>query len=164
LSTETQGRMLLSHNFDLSPDVFLALSREEFFEVFRAGLSAHSHLHCRLIEHPHWMVEILFTAPEFSPQRVGELCAQALLETRTLGAKLSLQTRTDTKPDILILGGLKTTTPTSSSPNALQPGEWGVDVVETSSGDAFLKGIAWEATISQKPADSIFKVVRKIVG
>jgi hypothetical protein len=148
--------MLLSHNFDLSPDVLPALSREEFAQVFQSGLSAQPNLHCRLIQHPHWTVEILFAVPEFSAQRVGELCAQALAEARTL-------ITSGAKPEILVLGGLKTTPPTSNSPDALQPGEWGVDVVETPSGDAFLQGIAWETTIAQKPPDSIFKVARKIV-
>lgn len=148
--------MLLSHNFDISPNVLPALSREEFAQVFRLGLSAQPNLHCRLINHPHWTVEILFTTPEFSAQQVGELCAQALAEVRLP------QITSGTQPEILILGGLKTTPPTSNSPNALQPGEWGVDVVETPSGNAFLQAIAWETTIAQKPPDSIFKVARKI--
>ena len=150
--------MLLSHNFDITPDVLPALSREEFCEVFRSGLMPYPTLHCRLLDHPHWTVEIVFATPEFSPQQVGELCAQALADARTS------QLTSDIQSDILILGGLKTTPPTSDSPDALQPGEWGVDVVETRSGDAFLVGIAWEATIAQRPADGIFKVVRKMVG
>jgi Protein of unknown function (DUF2656) len=153
--------MLLSHNFDISPDVLPALSREEFFEVFSAGLSTDANLRCRLLDHPHWTVEILFTTPEYSAPQVGEHCAQALVDVRTLGTKLSPQIRSELKPDILILGGLKTTPPTSDSPDALQPGEWGVDVVETRSSDDFLAGIAWDATIAQRPAESIFKVVRK---
>ncbi len=155
--------MLLSHNFDISPDVLPALSREEFAQVFQAGLGDQPNLHCRLINHPHWTVEILFATPEFSAQQVGELCAQALAEVRTLDAKRSPQITSGANPDILVLGGLKTTSPTSASPDALQPGEWGVDVVETPSGDAFLRGIAWETTMAQRPPDSIFKVTRKIV-
>jgi hypothetical protein len=152
--------MLLSHNFDLPQEVLPALSREEFFEVFREGLSADVNLECRLLEHAHWIVEILFAIPESSAPQVGERCAQALADARTLGAKRSPQIQSGPQPDILILGGLKTTPPTSDSPDALQPGEWGVDVVETRSSDAFLTGIAWDTTIAQRPADSIFKVVR----
>jgi Protein of unknown function (DUF2656) len=150
--------MLLSHNFDITPGVVPALSRKEFCEVFRAGLMPHPNLHCRLLDHPHWTVEIVFAPSEFSPQPIGELCAQALAAVRSphLPSGRALE--------ILILGGLKTTPPTSDSPDALQPGEWGVDVVETRSGDAFLERIAWEATISQKPADGIFKVERKVIG
>ena len=146
--------MLLSHNFDVSGDIVPALSREEFAGVFQSGLSAHKHLQCRLVNHPHWTVEILFSSNEFSPQQVGELCLHALADKRrspTVG-------RTDTIPEILVLGGIKTTPPTSDSPDALQPGNWGVDVVETRSAEAFLQAIAWDATIAEKPAESVFKV------
>lgn len=148
-----QGRMLLSHNFDVSPDTVPALSREEFAEVFRSSLSVYEQLQCRLVNHPHWTVEILFPTNEFSPQQVGELCAKALAEKRR-----SQQLSADNNPEILVLGGIKTTPPTSDSPDALQPGNWGVDVVETPSGQAFLQNIAWDTTIAQKPADSVFKV------
>ncbi|MBW4643866.1 MAG: DUF2656 domain-containing protein [Goleter apudmare HA4340-LM2] len=145
--------MLLSHNFDVSPDFVPALSREEFAQVFQSGLSAHERLQCRLVEHPHWTVEILFPTDEFSPVQVGKLCAQSLAQKRR-----SQQLNADTIPEILVLGGIKTTPPTSDSPDALQPGNWGVDVVETRSGEAFLQTIAWDATIAQKPAESVFKV------
>jgi hypothetical protein len=148
----SQGRMLLSHNFDVSPDLFAALSREEFTAVFAEGLSAQKTLHCRMVESPHWIVEVLFATDEFSPEHVGELCAQALAKKRRM--------QQDTVPEILVLGGLKTTPPTSDSPDALQPGNWGVDVVETQSARAFLQGIGWENTIAQRPPDSVFKVER----
>lgn len=153
---QSPGRMLLSHNFDVSPDTIPALSREEFAEVFQSGLSAYKNLQCRLVNHPHWTVEILFPTNEFSPQQVGELCAQALADKRQ-----SQQLKVDTMPEILVLGGIKTTPPTSDSPDALQPGNWGVDVVETRSGEVFLQAIAWDATIAQKPSDSVFKVELK---
>lgn len=148
--------MLLAHNFNVADGIIPALSREEFAEVFQVGLSAYKHLQCRLVNHPHWMVEILFPTDEFSPEQVGNLCAQSLAEKRR-----SQQISTDIFPEILILGGIKTTPPTSDSPDALQPGNWGVDVVETHSGEAFLQAIAWDTTIAQKPADSIFKVELK---
>jgi hypothetical protein len=147
--------MLLSHNFDITPDVLPPLNREEFFEVFRSGLITEPNLSCRQLNHPHWTVEVLFATPEFSAQQVGERCAEALANVRLP------QVTADAPPDILILGGLKITPPTSDSPDALQPGEWGVDVVETSSSDTFLASIAWDTTITQRPADSVFKVVKK---
>lgn len=147
--------MLLSHNFDVSPDIVPALSREEFAEVFRSGLSEHQHIQSRLVNHPHWTVEILFLTASFSPQQVGEFCAQALADYRRP------QHTGNVIPEILVLGGIKTTPPTSDSPDALQPGDWGVDVVETRSSEAFLQAIAWEATIAQKPGDSVFKVEPK---
>jgi hypothetical protein len=146
--------MLLSHNFNVSPDRVPALSREAFTEVFRAGLSAHPTLKCRMVEHPHWTVELLFPTAEFAPAQVGELCAEALAQQRRQQVNSAL-------PEILILGGIKTTPPTSDSPDALQLGDWGVDVVETESGEAFLQGINWDATVAQKPANMVFKVELK---
>ncbi|WP_238178505.1 DUF2656 domain-containing protein [Calothrix sp. 336/3] len=147
------GRMLLAHNFDVSTDIVAALSREEFAEVFRVGLSAYENLKSRLVNHPHWIVEILFPTQVFSPQQVGELCFHALAAKRR-----SPELSTNHLPQILVLGGIKTTPATSDSPDALQPGDWGVDVVETLSTKAFLEAIAWDTTIADKPANSIFKV------
>ncbi|RCJ27934.1 hypothetical protein A6770_24590 [Nostoc minutum NIES-26] len=158
------GRMLLSHNFDVSTDIVPALSREEFAEVFIEGLAAHKHLKCRLVDNPHWIVEVLFPTEEFSPQKVGELCGYALLEKRRTQRSPSVspgEFHSASMPEILVLGGIKTTPPTSNSPDALQPGNWGVDVVETLSSEAFLQAIAWDATIAQKPTDSIFKIELK---
>ncbi|MBW4616323.1 MAG: DUF2656 domain-containing protein [Desmonostoc vinosum HA7617-LM4] len=148
--------MLLSHNFDVSPDIVPTLSREEFTEVFKEGLSVHEHLKCRLVDNPHWIVEVLFSTEEFLPQQVGELCAYALAQKRQKQRSPSAPI-----PEILILGGIKTTPPTSNSPDALQPGNWGVDVVETLSSQKFLQAIAWDATIAQKSPESIFKVELK---
>jgi Protein of unknown function (DUF2656) len=144
--------MLLSHNFDLSAEIVPALSRAEFTAVFSEGLSAP--LQCRPVDNPHWIVEVLFPAEQFSPSQVGELCANVLAAKR-------LGQANGQPPEILILGGIKTTPATSSSPDALQPNQWGVDVVETLSGEAFLQAIAWDATIAQKPSHSIFKVELK---
>jgi hypothetical protein len=70
---DMQGRMLLSHNFDISSAIVPALSREEFAEVFQAGLSQSHLLQSRLVNHPHWIVEILFPIAHFTPVQVGEL-------------------------------------------------------------------------------------------
>jgi hypothetical protein len=144
-----RGRMLLSHNFDITDGSVPALSREEFTELFRAGLSDDTRMQCRSIAHPHWIMEILF-ASDLAPKTVGSECARILAQHR--------QQATGNRVDILVLGGIKTTPPTSPDPDALQPGEWGVDVVETVSGDLFLMKIEWAATIAQKPTDSIFQV------
>ncbi len=145
--------MLFSHNFDITDGRLAALSRTEFAAIFNTGLTSNPQIHCRLINHPHWIVEILFPI-DISPVDVGAECASILAQHR--------QQATGKRADILILGGVKTTPPTSPDPDALQPGEWGVDVVETASGDRFLEGINWEATIAQKPTDSIFKVALPI--
>ncbi len=144
-----RGRMLLSHNFDIADGSLSALRREEFAEIFSTGFRHNPQIHCRLISHPHWIVEILFSIDQ-SPSAVGSTCASILAQHR--------QQAGGNRADVLILGGIKTTPPTSTDPDALQPGEWGVDVVETASNEKFLVSINWEGTIAQKPVDSTFKV------
>ncbi len=148
--------MLLSHNFDISAEIIPTLSREEFAEVFRIGLGDRPSCQTRLVNHPHWTVEILFDRDRFSPKQIGEFCAEALANKR-----ISQGIDPKSLPEILVLGGVKTTPPTSSSLDALQTGDWGVDVVETLVGETFLKGIAWETTIASKSIDMIFKVELK---
>jgi hypothetical protein len=152
-----EHRMLLSHNFNVDAEVISPLSPEEFTQVFTKGLREYPQIKCRQVNHPHWIVEVIFTAEDFSPQQVGELCAQALADKRQQQGVTSL-------PDILILGGVKTTPATSNVPDALQPGNWGVDVVETPSGTQFLREIGWQNTIAQHPLENIFKVELKAVN
>ncbi|KAB8333508.1 DUF2656 domain-containing protein [Scytonema tolypothrichoides VB-61278] len=145
--------MLLSHNFNVSDNSVPELSREQFANVFIEGFSDEKNIKCRLVDNPHWIVEILFPINEVSPQQIGDRCAQILAQKRR--SQLSCEQRL---PDILVLGGMKTSLAVNPAPESLQPGQWGVDVVETPSIEEFLQAIAWEATIAQKPADSIFKV------
>jgi hypothetical protein len=144
-------RMLLSHNFDLKDKNVPALSREAFTQVFTDGFSSHPEVQCRQVDNPHWIVEIVCAANFLTPAQVGEKCAQILSSSRTKSLAII-------DFDILILGGIKTTPATSNSPDALQPNQWGVDVVETNSGKQFLHSIDWETTITGKPVDTIFKV------
>jgi hypothetical protein len=137
-------RMLLSHNFNVTADVLPELSRSQFTTIFTAGLKAT----CRELENsPHWVVEVLFEDDE-TPASMGEAIAQALANYR--------KTTSGTSAHVLTLGGLKTTPPTSDSPDALQPNQWGVDVVETVDAEVFLTGLNWEATIATRPKDSVF--------
>ncbi len=143
-------RMLLSHNFDLTDGNTPSLSREAFTQVFIDGFSPDPEIECRQVDNPHWIVEIICVAGFRSPQQVGEKCAQILSDSR----KQSLGV---INFDILALGGIKTTPATSNSPDALQANQWGVDVVETQSGEQFLRSISWDTTIAGKPVDTIFK-------
>lgn len=146
-----QGRMLLAHNFDLTEAKIPRLSREEFAAVFIKALDDCAQ--CRLVNHPHWIVEVLFDPAQFSPNQMGDRYVQALVAQRRsqVDAEVAL-------PQMLILGGSKTTPATSDSPDALQPENWGVDVVETLNAERFLQGIDWETAIATKPPDLIFKV------
>jgi Protein of unknown function (DUF2656) len=144
-------RMLLSHNFDLTTEQAQLLSRTAFAQVFIDGFAAHPEIQCRQVDNPHWIVEIISVANGLTPQQIGEKCAQILFTSRQ-------QSRGTINFDILILAGIKTTPATSSSPVALQANQWGVDVVETRSGEDFLRLIGWENTTDGKSVDDIFKV------
>jgi hypothetical protein len=147
MSANNQGRMLLSHNFNIQSDKIPALSRSEFTAVFQAGLGAG--YQCQEVESPHWIVEVLFPINR-SPQLVGEAVATALATARKANV------------EILALGGLKSTPATSTAAGALQPGEWGVDVVETADGEEFLKLIDWANTVSSRSAETFFEVCRVV--
>jgi Protein of unknown function (DUF2656) len=149
------GRMLLSHNFDLPEGVFPALSREDLTLVFAEGLSQYPEIKCRQLNHAHWMVEVLFSN-DFAPPQVGELCAQALVNKRMSQGKVD-----DSFPDVLILAGFKKTPPLSDDPEALQTGEWGVDVVETTSAESFLMAMGWEEKTAEKSIEDVFKVEKR---
>jgi hypothetical protein len=144
-------RMLLSHNFDIAAEKVPALSREAFTQVFIEGFKSIPEIKCRQVDNPHWILEVVAPEQLLTPQQIGEKCAQMLAANRreSIGA---------IDFDVLILGGIKTTPATSDSPDALQLNQWGVDVVETRSGEQFLISINWASTISTKPADSIFSV------
>ena len=147
-------RMLLSHNFALQPERLSLLSTSEFAEVFIAGLSNYTQISCRPLEHPHWLVEIVFPTSDFSPPAIGSLCAEALINKR-----LSEVSDSAALPQVLILGGLKTTPATNDNPTALQIDQWGVDVVETESAQSFLESIGWDSLIAGKKPAEVFKLV-----
>jgi hypothetical protein len=146
MSTNNQGRMLLSHNFNIQSTSVPALSRLEFTKIFQAGLG--EGYQCQEVESPHWIVEVLFPGDR-SPLAVGEAVATALAAARNGDV------------EILALGGLKSTPPTSA-PGALQPGEWGVDVVETADGEEFLKSIDWATTVNGRSAETFFEARRVV--
>jgi Protein of unknown function (DUF2656) len=146
------GRMLLSHNFAIAQDDVPALSREEFTQVMMDGVMGKD-ITCTMIENPHWVVEVRFNPETYTPQQVGDRCANALAQKRS-----AQKIQGSDSFHILALGGIKTSPAPGPSPTSLQPGEWGVDIIETPSSDRFLKGIDWDATIAANPPDSIFKV------
>ncbi|MEM9508150.1 MAG: DUF2656 domain-containing protein [Cyanobacteria bacterium P01_E01_bin.35] len=153
MSDKSTGRMLLSHNYNLSNNQLPALTREEFAQIFIEGLQEKPSIKCSLINNPHWVVEILFPKADFDAQTIGQMCGAILTSNRQSQlADSSLST------DTLILGGKKTTPVTSASPTSLQTGEWGVDVVETPQATAFLAAINWDAMTANKPSDGIFKI------
>ncbi len=148
---------MLSHNFTLPNTVLPALSRAEFVQVFIDGLTGESGITCRPVDNPHWVVAVNFDEGR-SPQEVAQLCVQALAKSRLP----QLEAGNAPHPHILALGGTKTTPATSTSPDALQTGDWGVDVVETLEPESFLAGIQWDTLSAAKSPDSVFKIEAQV--
>jgi len=153
MTDNAKGRMLLSHNFTLPESEVHSLNRIEFGEVFTQGLSEAAGLTCTAISHPHWVIEVSYDAKEYTPEDVGQQCAN------TLAAYRKAHTQKDFT--IMALGGIKDTPATSPYP-ALQTGEWGVDIVETSDPKEFLEEINWNKLAGAKPAEAIFKLDCKV--
>ncbi len=147
--------ILLSHNFDIISNILPKLERNEFNQIFIEGLKEQKNIHFQPLSHPHWMLRISFSVDEISSVQVGELCVEALIEKRKeqLSSDNSL-------PHILFLAGKKTTPPLSDNPEGLQTGQWGVDVVETSSAKDFLEQIGWEKVTASKNENEVFKIER----
>ena len=145
-------RYLLSHNHDIADSVAPAITPQDFTTLFQNAMAAASLEDGQVtaVDHPHWRSE-LKASP--SPVSVGEFLAQALKTYREdqLGQPIEYK--------ILILGGLKTTPATSSSPNALQTGEWGVDIVETPNSDNFLAKINWAGIVSPRDPQEVIEVI-----
>jgi len=146
--------MLLSHNFDITDAAIPALSRVAFTDVFVQALEDCGT--CRLVDNAHWVVEVRFEESQFTPAQMGDRYVQALASARrtTLTANTKF-------PEVLALGGLKSTHPMSDSPDALQMNEWGVDIVETVNAEAFLARLGWDGTVSSRAPGTIFKSVFK---
>ncbi len=151
VSDKSTGRMLLSHNFNLSNNELPALNREEFARVFIDGLKDKNGISCSYIQNPHWVVEIIFPAEQYEAKAIGQMCGEILTSKRKSQTEAIAN-------DTLILAGKKTTPASSTSATSLQPGEWGVDVVETAKADIFLKSINWDALTADKPSDGIFRI------
>jgi hypothetical protein len=150
--SDLDRRMLLSHNFDLQDDRLSPLTRAEFAAVFSNGFTADTGVECRLLNNPHWIVEVKYTSDRYTPTAIGLECARVLADFR----RQSIADRP--LPDILILGGIKTTPSTNPSPDSLQSNEWGSDVVETNSSTEFLTRIGWEHTIANRDPATIIAI------
>jgi len=150
MTDSPKSRMLLSHNFTLIESEVHPLNRKQFADVFVSGLSEKTDLNCAPIDNPHWAVEVSYSANAYSPTEIGQICADALAAYRINSSDQKSFT-------ILALGGVKNTPSTSPAP-ALQTGEWGVDIVETTEPDVFLEEINWKALSSAKPAEDVFRI------
>ncbi|MBE9063735.1 DUF2656 family protein [cf. Phormidesmis sp. LEGE 11477] len=146
--------MLLSHNFTLIESEVHPLDREQFADVFVKDLEQKPDVDCALVDHPHWVVEVNYSADAYSPTEVGQLCIEALATYRTNSSDVKSFT-------IMALGGVKNTPSTTPAPS-LQTGEWGVDLVETTEPEVFLEEINWEALSHAKPDKDVFRIDRPV--
>jgi hypothetical protein len=143
-------RYLLSHNHNIPATVAPALTPAEFSAVFETYLVAHlGDAIVQPLDHPHWRCAVATTA---TLETVGQALGAALKQAR------SAQQNGPIDYPILALGGLKTTPATAPPPNGLQPGEWGVDVVETLDAEAFLADLGWDTLIAGRSADELFQI------
>jgi Protein of unknown function (DUF2656) len=141
-------RFLLSHNHNIPESVAPALTPAAFSTVFQTHLAGHlGDAIVSPIDHPHWRCAVETTA---APEAVGQALGSALKQARSTNGPIAYQ--------ILALGGLKTTPATAPDPNALQPGEWGVDVVETLDAVAFFADLGWDKLTAGRSADELFQV------
>jgi hypothetical protein len=143
-------RFLLSHNHNVPATVAPALTNVEFSAVFTTHLTAHlPDAIVQSLDHPHWRCAITTSA---APEAVGIALGAALKQARSEHCNAPI-----TYP-ILALGGLKTTPATAPAPNGLQPGEWGVDVVETLDAEAFLADLGWDTLVAGRSSDELFQI------
>ena len=143
-------RLLLSHNHNIPDTVAPSLSIPEFCRAFTQILPPSDGWSINPLSHPHWRCAL---TTDRSAQQAGEALVNALVNYR------QVQTQTSLTYSVLALGGLKTTPPSSDHPHALQPGEWGVDIVETPTVEEFLASINWDTLSASRPATDVFKVV-----
>ena len=134
---------VLSHNLQVQSEDLPALSAAEL----AAGLQAHGDWISSVepLDHPHWLVKL-------EAKGNADELADALVRTWRSFRKACGHSEDH---NLLALGGRKDTAGAPGSP--LQEGSWGVDVVETIDGVAFLKAINWEGLKQGRPADGVFE-------
>lgn len=134
---------VLSHNLQVSSEGLPSLSAQEL----ASGLKAHSQriTFAEALDHPHWLVKLE------AEGTVHEIADDLVASWRAFRAVCGH----DSAHHLLALGGRKDAEGAPGSP--LQSGSWGVDVVETLDGDAFLKAINWEGLKAGRPEDGVFE-------
>ena len=134
---------VLSHNLQVHSAAVPSLAPAVLAETLQAS-SQHISA-AEALEHPHWLVRI-----------DSELDASALaVELPRAWRAMRKALGHGADHELLALGGRKDNPGMPGSP--LQEGSWGVDVVETEDGDAFLKGINWDGLKQGRPVDGVFE-------
>ena len=135
---------VVSHNLQVLSEALPSLSPAVLAETLQASSQHISS--AEDLQHPHWLVRI-----------------ESELEASALAVELIRAWRAMRKGmghgadhELLALGGRKDSPGMPGSP--LQRGSWGVDVVETQDGNAFLKAIDWDGLKQGRPDDGVFNL------
>lgn len=138
-------RFLLSHNLQVVSEKLRGLKSADL----AAGLVAHlpTGVQVKALSHPHWLVQV---EADLLPI---DLANAVLLAWRQLRCSAGAN---DADCQLLALGGRKDDQAASGA--LLQQGDWGVDVVETLSADAFLQSINWELLKQGRALDGVFEL------
>ena len=136
---------VLSHNLQVNDSAVPAL----VFDALAAGLQQHcpSVTAAEALSHPHWKVKLESTA---SPEALARELVQGWRRVR-------MDLSHGQAHAVMALGGRKDSAATTIAA-PLQEGYWGVDVVECSNPDSFLKSINWDALKAGRPVDAVFEV------
>lgn len=135
---------VISHNLQVHAQAVPSLAPAVLAEALQA--SSQCIKTAEPLDHPHWLVRI-----------DSELDAIALaVELPRAWRAMRRMLGHGADHELLALGGRKDNPGMPGSP--LQEGYWGVDVVETYDGGAFLKTINWDGLKQGRPVDGVFEV------
>ncbi len=135
---------VISHNLQVQAQAVPSLAPAVLAETLQA--SSQYIDTAEPLDHPHWLVRV-----------DSELDASALaVELPRAWRAMRKMLGHGADHELLALGGRKDSPGMPGSP--LQEGCWGVDVVETEDGGAFLETINWGGLKQGRPVDGVFEV------
>ena len=135
---------IVSHNLQVASEAVPPVSASDLADAF----TKHSDLFTvsQALSHSHWLVRL-----------------ESLLSASDMAAELVKAWKRYRQSEHhnsdhywLALGGRKDTPAMPGSP--LQPGSWGVDVVECHEPEKFLQEINWPALKSARAAEAVFEI------
>ena len=135
---------IVSHNLQVASEAVPPLSASDLAEAFIKNSDVFTV--SQALSHSHWLVRL---ESLLSPSEMAEEVVKAWKRYRQSGNQNS-------DHYWLALGGRKDTPTMPGSP--LQPGNWGVDVVECHDPEKFLQEINWSALKSARPAEAVFEI------
>jgi len=135
---------IVSHNLQVASEAVPPVSASDLADAF----TKHSDLFTvsQALSHSHWLVrlESLLSASDMAAELVKAWKRYRQSENH------------NSDHYWLALGGRKDTPAMPGSP--LQPGSWGVDVVECHEPEKFLQEINWPALKSARAAEAVFEI------